>query len=91
MRDLDLSVTTPPPLTTLDEHGHVIYLRSLSKIVAPGLRVAAMVAWGPTLARLRSARLITDFFVSPLLRPQRHFERSMARCRCSADWMATLK
>ena len=67
VRDLDLSVTTPPPLATLDEHGHVIYLRSLSKIVAPGLRVAAMVARGPALSRLRSARLITDFFVSPLL------------------------
>ena len=67
VRDLDLSATTPPPLATLDEHGHVVYLRSLSKIVAPGLRVAAMVARGPALARLRSARLITDFFVSPLL------------------------
>ncbi len=67
VRDLDLDGPTGPPLISDDRHGHVISIRSLSKASAPGLRIAAVVARGPALPRLVSARLAADFFVAPLL------------------------
>jgi len=67
VRDLDLDGPTPTPLATLDEDGHVIYIRSLTKPVAAGLRIAALIAHGPALTRLRRGRLTDDLFVAPLL------------------------
>jgi DNA-binding transcriptional MocR family regulator len=46
-----------------DPDGHVVYLRSLTKSTAPGLRVAAIAARGAAGARLRAARVVDDFFV----------------------------
>jgi len=66
VRDLDLDGPTGPPLIADDQQGHVISIRSLSKAGAPGLRIAAVTARGPALARLVSARLAADFFVAPL-------------------------
>ncbi|GIF14142.1 PLP-dependent aminotransferase family protein [Actinoplanes teichomyceticus] len=63
-RDLVIDGTAPPPLAADDPDGHVIYLRSLTKSAAPGLRIAAIGARGPAGARLRSARLLDDFFVA---------------------------
>ncbi|UFN48963.1 PLP-dependent aminotransferase family protein [Roseomonas sp. OT10] len=57
----------PLPLAAADRDGHVVYLRSLTKCAAPGLRVAALCARGPALERLRAARLVDDFFVPGLL------------------------
>ena len=63
-RDLPLDTpTAPAPLATSDAGGHVIYVRSLTKCAAPGLRVGAIAARGAVLERLRAARLIDDFFV----------------------------
>ena len=56
-----------PPLAASDPDGHVVYIRSLTKCVAPGLRIGAICARGPALARLREARLVDDFFVPGLL------------------------
>jgi DNA-binding transcriptional MocR family regulator len=67
MRDFDLGPPSPPPLASMDDDGHVIYLRSLSKPVAPGLRVAGLAARGPVLARLRRGRISDDLFVAPVL------------------------
>lgn len=67
MRDFDLGPPSPPPLVSADDDGHVIYLRSLSKPVAAGLRVAGLVARGPVLARLRRGRISDDLFVAPVL------------------------
>jgi DNA-binding transcriptional MocR family regulator len=67
VRDLDLGTKSPPPLIHQDAHGHVLYLRSLSKTTAPGMRIGAVVARGPASARLRAVRVITDFFATPLL------------------------
>jgi DNA-binding transcriptional MocR family regulator len=67
MRDFDLGPASPPPLASVDDNGHVIYLRSLSKPVAPGMRVAALAARGPVLARLRRGRISDDLFVAPVL------------------------
>jgi len=67
VRDLDLGGPTPPPLATRDEDGHVVYVRSLTKPVAPGLRIAALAARGPALTRLRRGRFADDLFVAPVL------------------------
>ncbi|MGO9974019.1 MAG: PLP-dependent aminotransferase family protein [Solirubrobacteraceae bacterium] len=66
-RDLAIDGPTPPPLAADDDTGHVVYVRSLTKSAAPGLRVGAVVARGPAAARLRAARVVDDFFVSGIL------------------------
>lgn len=63
-RDLAIDGDPPPPLAADDRHGHVVLLRSLTKSVAPGLRVGAVAARGPAGSRLRAARLLDDFYVS---------------------------
>ncbi|MCX4472643.1 PLP-dependent aminotransferase family protein [Micromonospora sp. NBC_01655] len=63
-RDLTIDGEAPPPLAADDPDGHVVYLRSLTKSAAPGLRVAAIGGRGPAGARLRAARLLDDFFVA---------------------------
>lgn len=42
----------PVPLAALDDSGHVIYLRSLTKSVSPAIRVAALIARGPVKDRI---------------------------------------
>jgi DNA-binding transcriptional MocR family regulator len=63
-RDLTLEGDAARPLAADDPDGHVIYLRSLTKSAAPGLRIAALGARGPAGARLRSARLLDDLYVA---------------------------
>jgi DNA-binding transcriptional MocR family regulator len=53
----------PPPLFGQDRDGHVVHVRSLTKPAAPGLRISAVVARGPALARLRAARIVEDLYV----------------------------
>ena len=66
-RDFALDGEAPPPLAPEDPNGHVVYVRSLTKCAAPGLRVGAICARGAALQRLRAARLVDDFFVPGLL------------------------
>jgi DNA-binding transcriptional MocR family regulator len=54
----------PAPLFADDPDGHVVHVRSLTKPAAPGLRISAVVARGPALARLRAARIVEDLYVS---------------------------
>ncbi len=63
-RDLAIDGDAPAPLAAEDPDGHVIYLRSLTKSAAPGLRIAAIGARGPAGERLRTARLLDDLYVS---------------------------
>jgi DNA-binding transcriptional MocR family regulator len=63
-RDLTIDGDAPAPLAAEDRDGHVVYVRSLTKPTAPGLRVAAIGARGPAGARLRAARVLDDFFVA---------------------------
>lgn len=63
-RYLGIDRTPPPPLTSQDPNGHVVHLRSLSKPVGPGIRVAALCARGAALSRLRAAKTLDDFYVS---------------------------
>ncbi|MBB4677992.1 aminotransferase-like domain-containing protein [Crossiella cryophila] len=81
-RDLVLEGEHPPPLVAEDLHGHVVHLRSLTKAGAPGLRVAAIGARGAAGARIRSARVADDFFVSgPLQEAALEFVASPAWAR----------
>jgi DNA-binding transcriptional MocR family regulator len=63
-RDFAIDGAALPPLAPIDTNGHVVYLRSLTKSAAPGLRIGAIVAKGAALARLLSARTIADFFIA---------------------------
>jgi DNA-binding transcriptional MocR family regulator len=63
-RDLTIDGDPPAPLAADDPDGHVVYLRSLTKSAAPGLRIAAIGARGAAGARLRAARVLDDFFVA---------------------------
>jgi DNA-binding transcriptional MocR family regulator len=62
-RDLAIEGTAPPPLAAEDD-GHVVYVRSLTKPAAPGLRVAAVCARGPVRVRLRAEAVVGDLFVA---------------------------
>lgn len=65
-RDFAIS-TEAVPLAGLDDAGHVVHLRSLTKSVSPAVRVAAVVARGPARERLLADRGAESMYVSPLL------------------------
>ncbi|QYK67465.1 PLP-dependent aminotransferase family protein [Paenibacillus sp. S02] len=50
----------PAPIKSMDEHGHVIYLKGLSKTLAPGCRIGVLAASGSIFKRLLSAKANTD-------------------------------
>ncbi|HLH99513.1 MAG TPA: PLP-dependent aminotransferase family protein [Acidimicrobiales bacterium] len=54
----------PPPLVTDDVEGRVVSITSLTKTIAPSLRIGAIIARGPIAARLRAMRVVDDMFVS---------------------------
>lgn len=58
---------TPPPLIADDRDGRVICLTSLTKAVAQGLRIGAVVARGPVLRRIAALRLVDDLYITPVL------------------------
>jgi DNA-binding transcriptional MocR family regulator len=66
-RDITFEGPDLPPLAAADPDGHVVYVRSLTKSAAPGLRVGMVAARGGAGHRLRAARVVDDFFVSGLL------------------------
>ncbi|HEX5656793.1 MAG TPA: aminotransferase class I/II-fold pyridoxal phosphate-dependent enzyme [Polyangiales bacterium] len=45
----------------------MVYIRSLTKTAAPGLRIAVIAALGPVFERLRTARAVDDWFVSGMV------------------------
>lgn len=63
-RDLTIDGEPPPPLAAADPDGHVVHVRSLTKSSAPALRVAAIGARGPAGERLRTLRVLDDFYVA---------------------------
>ncbi|MDP2773330.1 MAG: PLP-dependent aminotransferase family protein [Nocardioides sp.] len=64
----DFGITsTATPVAALDDAGHVVYLRSLTKSVSPALRVAAVVARGPARHRILADRGAESMYVSGLL------------------------
>ncbi|MFG1885736.1 PLP-dependent aminotransferase family protein [Micromonospora sp. NPDC049102] len=63
MAHADASIA-PPPMVADDPDGTVVHIRSLTKVTSPNLRVGAIAARGPVLARLRSAHVI-DMLIVP--------------------------
>ena len=57
----------PSAVKAYDSGGHVLFARSFSKTVIPGLRVGCLVGHGPVMARLIEAKLVMDRFTSPLI------------------------
>jgi DNA-binding transcriptional MocR family regulator len=62
-RDLSLDGRAAPPLVSAGS-GHVVYIRSLTKSAAAGLRIGALCSRGAISNRLRAARIVEDLFVS---------------------------
>lgn len=56
----------PASMKSIDQDGHVIYLKGLSKILAPGCRIGILTASGSIFKRLVAAKANTDLG-SPLL------------------------
>lgn len=65
--DLDTPGHEAGPLARIDPHGHVVHVRSLTKSVAPGMRVAAIASSGALASRIHQVRSSEEFFVAPLL------------------------
>ncbi len=58
--DLFYDQEPPPPLRALDQHGGVIYLRTFSKTIFPGLRVGWVVAPEAVINRLAQEKQYVD-------------------------------
>jgi DNA-binding transcriptional MocR family regulator len=101
MRDLDLDAQpSPPPLASDDPGGHVMYVRSLTKPVAPGLRIAGVAAKGPVARRVRRLRAVEELFVPGVLQEaalevmtspawRRHLQQVRSELRSRRDALAT--
>ncbi|PPK97501.1 DNA-binding transcriptional MocR family regulator [Kineococcus xinjiangensis] len=84
-RHLSLDGQAPRPLVADDPDGHVVHITSLSKPASPSLRIGALVARGPALERLRSARVADDLFVA------RPLQETAAELLASPEWSRHLK
>jgi GntR family transcriptional regulator/MocR family aminotransferase len=49
-----------PPLAAADDGGHVVYLGTLSKVLAPGLRLGFVIAPADVVPRLAAVRAVMD-------------------------------
>lgn len=64
----DFGISTEAvPLFARDDSGHVVYVRSLTKSVAPSVRVAAIVARGPARERILADVQAESVYVSGVL------------------------
>ncbi|HET7783243.1 PLP-dependent aminotransferase family protein [Pseudarthrobacter sp. CC4] len=64
----DFGITSSPvPVASRDDSGHVVYLRSLTKSVSTSIRVAALIARGPARERILADRAAESMYVSGLL------------------------
>lgn len=64
----DFGITSDPvPLATEDDAGHVVYIRSLTKSISTAIRIAAVIARGPSRERILAHRAAESMYVSGLL------------------------
>lgn len=64
--DMYFSAPPPPPIKAFDATGHVVYVKSYSKLLGPGCRIAALAASGTVLSRLVAAKTSADLGSPPL-------------------------
>ena len=83
-RQLALDDPPPPSLLALDRESRVIHLSTLSKTIAPGIRIGWTIAPNPVIERLASIRRQIDFGMSPV--PQ----WLVADLLAAPDWPAHL-
>ncbi len=65
-RELWLDEPPPPPIKAFDDSGHVLYMGTLSKILAPGLRIGWLVGPEPVVERLGDIKMQTDYGASSI-------------------------
>lgn len=65
-RDLWLDAPPPAPIKALDRFGNVIYLGSMSKSLAPGLRIGWVIGSEAVIERLADIKMQTDYGSSSL-------------------------
>ncbi|MGP4027674.1 aminotransferase-like domain-containing protein [Actinomadura sp. 3N407] len=75
----------PPPLIAQDAEGRVVHVASLTKAIAPSLRVAAVVARGPVAERIRATQLVEEFF------PARPLQETLLELVSSPGWPRHLR
>jgi DNA-binding transcriptional MocR family regulator len=73
----------PPAIKAFDTGGHILFIKSFSKTVIPGLRVGCVVARGTVLDRLIESKSVVDRFTSPLI--QRTLWRYLSSRQYSRD------
>lgn len=71
--DLSFSGSRYPPVLSFDKAGMVLYVKSFSKILMPGLRIACLVATPPFRERLEASKRSVDLSSNGLM--QRVLER----------------
>lgn len=59
-REISFGNAPPPPLKSQDPDGHVIYVKSYSKMLSVGIRIGALAASGSFFQRLLAAKAIAD-------------------------------
>ena len=80
--DLRFSGEAVPSIKSMDKNGHVVYVGSFSKILAPGLRVAFAVAPKPLIAKMTVGKQCADVHTTILT--QMICERFLATCDLTA-------
>jgi len=65
--DLRYEGSDLPALKTLDVNGGVIYVRTFSKMLMPGLRIGYILAQGPVLGYLEECKRVSDLSSSSLI------------------------
>ncbi len=65
-RELWLEDEPPAPLKSLDDNGSILYLGTVSKTLAPGLRIGWIVGPEPVVERLGDVKMQTDYGASSL-------------------------
>lgn len=60
VHDVYFDAPPPPPLYSYDTEGWVVYLRSFSKYLAPGLRICAVAARAAAMVPLLTAKSLAD-------------------------------
>ncbi len=58
--DMYFGAAPPPPLFAYDTEGYTVYIRSFSKYISPGLRIACIAARQPWMQMLISCKSLTD-------------------------------